>query len=417
MKISLVNFIIFSSIIGTYFLAIPVLVVLGIGISLIGFFVNLIHSKKFRINKIGILILINFLYWIISGFLVGAIDFTSFADPLFYDGDARVFLSYSSLLFFCVSSSNLNSLHYSLNIIRGLSSFSFLLFLFWIPTKAQFISEGLANNFAAFLTSHTGAGTFFGFLSIILFFYGYFNKSKFDLILSFMMLLAVFGTGSRATVVGLVIVGFWFVFSNFKLKKFIFISLISIALLAILPIIATHTFERISLLFDSNVFTLIFEQIKIGESDGWEPGYSERELASGEANILSRIVFWSYAIHRFLQSPVFGIGWGRYNDLSVNFSGIPGLIYIATSGDRRFGAASAHNSYLMLLCESGIIGLVLLLWLWWSIYLNLNKAKIYFSKSPSIQSYFIAAQGTVWFTLTAAMFGHSLAAHPSVSLY
>lgn len=415
MKISLVNFIIFSSITGTYLLAIPILIIIGIGVSLIGFFVNWLRSKNFRINKIGILIFINFLYWIVSGFLVGSVDLTSFANPLFYDGDARIFLSYTSLLFFCVSPSGLDNLNYALKIIRCLSIFSFFLFLLWIPTKAQFISEGLANNFAAFLTSHTGAGTFFGFLSVILFVYGYFAKSKFDLALSFMMLLAVFGTGSRATLVGLVVVGFWFVFSNFQLKKFIFMALATAALLIMMPIVAAHTFERTSSLFDSEIFTLIYEQIKIGQSDLWQPGDSERELVSGDMNVLSRIVFWSYAIHRFSQSPLIGIGWGRYNDLNLSLSGIPGFFYLATSGEQRFGAASAHNSYLMLLCESGVIGLILSLWLWGSIYLNLSKAKIYFSQSPLIQSYFIAAQATVWFTLTAAMFGHSLAA-PSVCI-
>ncbi len=415
MKISFINLIILSSILGTYFLAIPIFIVVSLGLSFVGFWIKFIYFNELKINGIGILILINFLYWGISGLTVGSFDLTALAMPSFYDGDARIFLSYIPFLFFCVSGSRTENIIFFINTIRKISIFSVSLFLTWLPSKPLFLSSGLAHNFSAFLTSHTGAGTFFGFLSIILFVYGYFTKSKFDLTLSLIMLLVVFGTGSRTTLLGLAVVGIWFILSNFEIKKFVFVSLATAVLLTLMPLVAQHTFNRTFSVLTSETFSLISEQIQVGQSDHWQPGDDDRELVSGDANILSRFVFWSYAIHRFIQSPWVGIGWGRYNDPNLQFSGSPGWIYMAMRGEQRFGAANAHNSYLMLLCESGLIGLFLFSLIWFSIYIQLSKAKQKFAQSISMQSYFIAAQASILFTLTAAMFGHALAA-PSVCI-
>lgn len=49
-----------------------------------------------------------------------------------------------------------------------------------------------------------------------------------------------------------------------------------------------------------------------------------------------RLSLYSYALKEFMGSPVFGIGWGNYGPL--------------------YNASGAHNIYLQLLCECGIIG-------------------------------------------------------------
>jgi O-antigen ligase len=133
-------------------------------------------------------------------------------------------------------------------------------------------------------------------------------------------------------------------------------------------------------------------------------------LAEGDANLMSRIVLWAYALHHFLLSPLIGIGWGRFNDAQVIFSGIPGLMSIALQGDRLFNVSSAHNSYLMVLCESGLVGLWLLLKVWWDLYKRLKKAQQDFRNSPFLLGYYTGCQALIVFTLTAALFGHTLAA-------
>ena len=94
--------------------------------------------------------------------------------------------------------------------------------------------------------------------------------------------------------------------------------------------------------------------------------------------MLRRIIYWTYALERFLQSPIIGIGWGRFNDPHLRMTGTKGFIYVASQGQRVFSPLQAHNSYLHLLCESGLLGLALLMSLWILLYLRLRKAALRF---------------------------------------
>lgn len=60
-----------------------------------------------------------------------------------------------------------------------------------------------------------------------------------------------------------------------------------------------------------------------------------------------RIVLWSLAISLFKSSPLLGIGWGNY----ANFAPV-------INGE---DVAEAHNNYLQVLCESGIVGFILII--------------------------------------------------------
>ena len=67
------------------------------------------------------------------------------------------------------------------------------------------------------------------------------------------------------------------------------------------------------------------------------------ELSNG------RIWFWEFALEKFRQSPVFGIGWGGFKHYYHMRIGD----YSSTST-----TVDAHNVYLQILCEMGIVGFV-----------------------------------------------------------
>lgn len=70
----------------------------------------------------------------------------------------------------------------------------------------------------------------------------------------------------------------------------------------------------------------------------------DRFLTIGEdAQTLTRFTMWEYAIQLFSSNKIIGIGWGGYR-------------YRFVSLDMYEGAANAHNIYLQLLAETGIIG-------------------------------------------------------------
>lgn len=93
-------------------------------------------------------------------------------------------------------------------------------------------------------------------------------------------------------------------------------------------------------------------------------------IGAGEAdpNIVVRLIMWPRAINDFIASPVTGIGFGRFNDDNLKFYGIPNFIYVATRGEIVNSDAHAHNSFLHYAAEGGIIGLVLMVGIWVSVY-------------------------------------------------
>lgn len=83
-----------------------------------------------------------------------------------------------------------------------------------------------------------------------------------------------------------------------------------------------------------------------------------------DPNVVTRLFYYQRAFRDFTQSPVVGTGFGRFNDELKIYSGVPHLVYIATSGSVVNDDAHAHNSYLHFLAEGGIVGLGLMLGVW-----------------------------------------------------
>lgn len=75
----------------------------------------------------------------------------------------------------------------------------------------------------------------------------------------------------------------------------------------------------------------------------------ERFTTIGEdTQSLTRLTMWEYAINLFTSHKIFGIGWGEYRYQFVTLN-----LYE--------GSANAHNIYLQLLAETGVIGFTIFL--------------------------------------------------------
>ena len=114
--------------------------------------------------------------------------------------------------------------------------------------------------------------------------------------------------------------------------------------------------EAIPLVFLTDIYKRIFQIL---------------DLRSGTTVV--RFFIWEKAWHLFSQSPLVGIGYGRFNDIfnidtglyDLNrLKGFWGIIALFFKDKFVFSDAHAHNAYLHFLAETGIIGLFLIMLFW-----------------------------------------------------
>lgn len=165
---------------------------------------------------------------------------------------------------------------------------------------------------------------YMGFAFIISFAYVY-SKRKNNFSNRKVMLLCVIFSGlgillnmKRTTIVGLLI-SFTILFVTFEYKRdkyfrliliFLCTSICGLLLIMFIPSLSDIT-QRFSILFEDQ----------------------------GDSNVSTRYVMWKYAVDGFKEAPLFGKGW-RWVKHSVNY----------------LGNRDAHNTYIQLLAENGIIG-------------------------------------------------------------
>jgi O-antigen ligase len=93
-------------------------------------------------------------------------------------------------------------------------------------------------------------------------------------------------------------------------------------------------------------------------------------IGSGEEdpNVIERFEYASRALGYIGDSPIFGIGFGRFNDGGLQFWGAPGVFYPAIGGVIVNDDKHAHNSYLHFWAEGGVVGLALMMGIWISVF-------------------------------------------------
>ena len=314
--------------------------------------ISLIFFLKKRVitfyhSKILGLLLILYLYFIFS-FLLSNQRFVDLFKYKFLRNDGNFFFCY--IMFFALAVpffdyKRLSSLYFKLLFIVfcGFSLFSLFelvsrlsIFTIRILGTAEDIFVGL--NYA-----HNATGSVYAMVSIfalVFFLKEKILKYKFVYLAILIICVAgLFFTKSRGSYTGFaagLIFVLWFHFKS--IKKF-FITLAAL-IVAMIPIIFfTGTYQRILQIFDFK-----------------------------EANVAARFTYWEKAWYLFSKSPIFGIGYGRQNDIAPaiydKLKGIPGLFAFYLQPTYFFNDSQAHNSYVQFLAETGVIGLGLLLIFW-----------------------------------------------------
>ncbi|UCC84111.1 MAG: hypothetical protein JSW46_04045, partial [Gemmatimonadota bacterium] len=226
---------------GMFLLRYQVILLLALAVSAFCF-ISLL-GRRFTIDKAGLLVLANYVFWLGSGLLVGAVAFTDLGSPEFIDGDGRVFIYYLPLLVFSVYTARGSDLRSTTTIVRWVAVATIFLVLLWLAFRPSYLTLHGAN-FLGTMTHHTGAGTFFSVVAIFLLITGHIARRRVPVLLGTAMLLAVILSGSREAMVALLAVALWYLAKTRRFKLVAGVLAISVILAGTMPIIAPHTFER-----------------------------------------------------------------------------------------------------------------------------------------------------------------------------
>ena len=280
----------------------------------------------------------------------------------------------------------------------------------------KFRGASYGNTFTVLNFAHNATGSVYSVVCIfLLVFLLSEKKRKLKIIYIILLILCLGGlliTKSRGSYVsfgvGTVFV-LWFYFRS--IKKFI-ISILSM-LAASLPLVfITGAYKRIMLIFDFK-----------------------------EANISWRFVLWERALYMFKQSPLLGIGFGRFNDISFPserlndfsferlhfFAGYPKIVSFFMDTKYDFSNAHAHNSYLQCLAETGIVGIGLIILFWIFVFKKMLRAynavgddfskKIFLCSLGSIIALFTLSIFENYFSAATVMMCISMVTSLSLGVY
>lgn len=223
------------------------------------------------------------------------------------------------------------------------------------PTLRMFSVFPDSHSFALFLMF----GMIFTFFYIIssekLF------KNKYAILFLSLSLLGVIFSGSRGIWVSLIGI-FVFIILYFLIKKEYKDNMVFKTLIMAILIFA--------ILFPISSFIFSFSKDAIHDAD---TELTLKRLKSitdfDELSNKNRLGIWAQSVKSIIKKPILGVGYGNYpvvleEDLSL----------------AKYGS-SAHNLYLDVASETGIIGLILLIWIFWEIFIKAFKLNSNFSKA------------------------------------
>ncbi|MBN2073206.1 MAG: O-antigen ligase family protein [Actinobacteria bacterium] len=368
------------------------LVVLLLGVFFL-FYRGSITSDHYDILKVLLFI---YIYLTLSYFISNqpVENFFSY-DFLRYDGS--FFFSY--ILFFALAVpyfdyKEVSKLYFKfLFVIFFLFSLSGIILYLSKNYILMFIDQGASygNTFKALNNAHNATGSVYAVVCVFLIvFMLKESRWKYRVLYIFTLLMCLaclFLTRSRGSyvsfAVGAVIV-IWFHFRS--IKKFA-ISMLVMAAVAAPLVFISGAFKRILMIFKLD-----------------------------EANNAWRLVLWERALYMFRQSPIFGIGFARFNDIDFpssrlndfsfehlhNFTGYPGIVSFFLEPKYDFSTAHAHSSYFQFLAETGIIGMGLVIFFWAFMFKKMFKAYNTVGSSFS-KKVFLCCMGGVAVLFTLAL--------------
>jgi len=321
-----------------------VFIVIGFVIVSIVYFIN----KNYNILAIQFYSFLIALYFMYSGIILSKMPINEVLDYEFFRHDGNYFISFMPLMILPFLRKvdfniNFNKLIFTLITVVSIITFGIIILIL----INNFSCEERCNVCHFLFKAHNAAGGYYMILSLISFFYWkYYKKNKLFLIFFIINFVALIMTYSRGSMIGFFLALIYYFLEVNNKNKLKHLLNITIAM----------------------TLGLIYYI-------GYSLSINDIDISFYKSGTIMDRVFnlWPRAIQDFFYSPLFGIGYTRYDDLPYNFYGIKYVYYINISEYIKHTDAHAHNSFLHILAETGIIGLVLWILLFRSIFKYTKK--------------------------------------------
>ena len=395
----------------------PYLLVGSVLISVLIGFIYFIKKKSitsFHSELCAILGII-YVYLFLSYFVSGQ-PFSNLLSYQFLKFDGNFFFCYILFFIFSIPFSNFKKLaDYYFKLI-----FSIFTIFSLIGIAEYFLSSGfllvhteplVGKIYFALNFAHNATGSVYAVVCVSLLVFFLMEKiiklKILFLILLLINLLALLITQSRASYIGFfgaAIIVIWLYFKS--IKKFL-ITLGALIVIAVPVLLLTGVYKRVLQILNFQGGTTIV-----------------------------RFYIWEKAWYLFSQSPIFGIGYGRFNDVFNidrgvfdigRLRGYPGIVSFYMKQSYYFDSAHAHNAYLQFLAETGVIGLGLILIFWTLCIVKILKAynstkdnftsKVLLSSIASIFVLLILSFFENYLSVTTVMVPISILVPISIGLY
>ena len=179
---------------------------------------------------------------------------------------------------------------------------------------------------------------------------------------------------------------------------------VSFALTAAILLVRARNFRRVislALFLIMPVVLFTFVQPEVSQR-------AEAVTSTDDPNVVERLIYFVRAKDDFLASPLVGIGFGRFNDEYLGFSGIENVAYVATDGEVVNESTHAHNSYLHFLAEGGLIGFTLMMGIWISAFRWARRMQSGFEPNSFPFAFAVGVQTCILFEFGISFTEHSM---------
>lgn len=338
----------------------PYLTIFSIIILFILSFIYFLKTREISQQHFKVCILLLLLsFYLILSYLISRQPIINLFNYGFIRYDGNFFFSYAPLVILAVPFIDYRKTAriYFQFLFIVFSAFAIIGFFEYINEISSFMVRiddiYLGPMFIALNNTHNATGSVFAIVSVFAFAFFLESENKEKIAYFFIAVLgfiAVFITKSRGSLVAFVAGVFFLLLIGSKSFLKFLRNMLILAAVGVPLVFITGTWGRILQIFQ--IYDL---------------------------SALTRFSLWEKAILLFKQSPILGIGFGRYNDVPWNFdkiplSGSPGIFSLYTSGNYVFNDTNAHSSYLHFLAETGVIGLILVLAFWIFCFVMIFKA-------------------------------------------